>query len=183
MLDVVHEEISRYPQDTNTYTLRRIGVHNAVIACLPKGQYGKTNAATVSNNMAQSFPRILHRLMAGNGGGVPGTADIRLGDIVVSIEVVQYDLGKAMPEGQFERIAYPVRPPQIVITEMAKPQASHSRDQSYISALLHEYNSLLPHYTHPELQDGLFYSEYNHVFTKTSCDGCNHSRVIPRQVR
>jgi hypothetical protein len=44
--------------------------------------------------------------MVGIGGGVPSAeADIRLGDVVVSRpdgsfgEVVQYDLGKAIPAG------------------------------------------------------------------------------------
>ena len=59
------------PHDNNTYTFGRIGHHNIVIACLPKGKYGLTSAASVAKDMLHSFPAIRFGLMVGIGGGAP----------------------------------------------------------------------------------------------------------------
>ena len=40
--------------------------------------------------------------MVGIGGGVPGKVDVRLGDVVVSNSMVQYDLGKIVADGHFQ---------------------------------------------------------------------------------
>src|SRR5437667_4886809 len=86
---VVDEEHQNLDQDlnndTNVYTLGRIGDHNVVIVCLPTGQIGNNSAAAVVTQMKSAFPSIRFGLMVGIGGGVPsGEADIRLGDVVVS---------------------------------------------------------------------------------------------------
>lgn len=39
---------------------------------------------------------MILRLMVGIGGGVPNRGDIRLGDVVVSDQIIQYDLGKSI---------------------------------------------------------------------------------------
>ena len=73
------------PNDTNHYTLGKIGKHNVVIAVLPDGTYGTVSAASVATNMLNSFPNVRIGLMVGIGGGVPSEKhDIRLGDVVVS---------------------------------------------------------------------------------------------------
>ncbi|KUI61552.1 hypothetical protein VP1G_11286 [Cytospora mali] len=51
MLDREHESLCCCATDINTYTLGNIGLHNIAIACLPSGQYGTNNAATVASNM------------------------------------------------------------------------------------------------------------------------------------
>jgi hypothetical protein len=51
--------------DNNTYTFGRIGHHNVVIACLPKGKYGLTSAASVARDMLRSFTSIRFGLMVG----------------------------------------------------------------------------------------------------------------------
>ena len=76
--------------DTNTYTLGRMGKHNVVLACLPSGTTGTNSAATAAANMLRSFPKIRFGLMVGVGGGAPGDPsddpykDLHLGDVVVS---------------------------------------------------------------------------------------------------
>jgi len=37
--------------DSSAYTLGRVGDHYVVVACLPKGRYGITLAATVAKDM------------------------------------------------------------------------------------------------------------------------------------
>lgn len=110
---VLDEEHGRLPQpisDSNTYALGEIRGRNVVIACLPSDIYGTTTAASVASHMLSTFPSIRFGLMVGVGGGVPGNGyDIRLGDVVVSKPrsafggVVQYDYGKTVAEGCFER--------------------------------------------------------------------------------
>jgi len=110
MLDDIHADLPIHPNDRNTYTLGKIGAHNIVVACLPSGVYGTTSAATVAAQLLSSFGSVRFGLMVGIGGGVSSNeTDIRLGNIVVSKPtkssggVVQYDYGKAIGEGLFER--------------------------------------------------------------------------------
>src|SRR5271163_2315834 len=79
MLDEEHETLDHDANDTNIYTLGRIGEHNVVIACLPAGQSGTNSAAAVAAQMKSAFMSIRFGLMVGIGGGVPSTGDIRLG--------------------------------------------------------------------------------------------------------
>jgi nucleoside phosphorylase len=117
MLEEEHENPYQDANDTNIYTLGRIGRHNVVIACLPEGQTGTNSAAVVAVQMKSAFISIRFGLMVGIGGGVPSAEeDIRLGDVVVSKPhkthggVVQYDFGKATPSG-FERTGFLNSPP------------------------------------------------------------------------
>jgi nucleoside phosphorylase len=90
MLDEEHPDLLQVENDTNTYTLGRIGQHNVVLACLPSGTTGISAAATAARDLIRSFPRVRFGLMVGVGGGAPSNPsddprqDIRLGDVIVS---------------------------------------------------------------------------------------------------
>ena len=84
LLDEEHDELPPEPNDTNSYTLGRIGKHNVVIACLPAGLHGLSSAASVARDLLRSFPNVRFGLLVGIGGGVPSAGDVRLGDVVVS---------------------------------------------------------------------------------------------------
>ncbi|EWZ29790.1 uncharacterized protein FOBCDRAFT_232960 [Fusarium oxysporum Fo47] len=183
MLDHIHQPLPQHPQDGNTYTLGSINEHNVVIACLPKGQYGTNNAATVANDMNRSFPNIQHRLMVGIGGGAPKLADVRLGDIVVSNEVVQSDLGKLMPNDQFQRTSHPVRPPHSLMTAVSKLQACHNRGQNQMPAILSESISQLTQYARPSMLDRLFKHDYDHPLWSEDCSFCDQSQLVTRPAR
>lgn len=124
-----------FPNDTNYYTLGRIGDHNVVIAALPKGEYGAVSAAVVTTHMLHSFPNIRVGLMVGIGGGVPSKKhDIRLGDIVVSTPVdgnggvTQYDVGKIIQDQGFKNLGYLDKPPTILLTAVARLKAQYERN-------------------------------------------------------
>ncbi|EED21618.1 conserved hypothetical protein [Talaromyces stipitatus ATCC 10500] len=96
--------------DHNSYTLGRVSGHNVVVACLPSGVSGTTSAAIMLAHMLPTFPSLRFGLMVGIGGAVPSkTADIRLGDVVISMptansgDVTQYDYGKKIRDGVFKR--------------------------------------------------------------------------------
>lgn len=96
------EECDRYGKasgDHNAYRTGAIGIHNVVLAYMPG--IGKGHAASVAASIRSSFQNIRLALIVGICGGVPGGTDkgIFLGDIIISDEIVTYDLGKRLPGG------------------------------------------------------------------------------------
>ncbi|PQK13664.1 hypothetical protein BB8028_0004g05950 [Beauveria bassiana] len=191
MLDETHQGLPRADEDTNTYTLGRITAHNVAIACLPSGYYGNNNAAAVATNMRRTFPCMRLCLMVGIGGGAPGKADIRLGDVVVSEGVLQYDLGKALSEGRFTRTGIMNRPPQELLTAVSNLRARHrieaSRIPSILSEMLERHPKMAQFVHRNSLQDRLFDSTYDHVQSKDvptdDCELCDISRLEERSPR
>ena len=193
MLDEIHANLPIRPNDHNTYTLGRIGAHNIVVACLPSGVYGTTSAATVASQMLSSFESIRFGLMVGIGGGVPGKdADIRLGDVVVSKPdknfggVIQYDYGKTITGGHFERTGKLDKPPQALLTAVAKLQAVHMVNDSRILTYLSEIKrrTKMSNFTHRgQQQDQLFQAEYDHVGSGNTCNCCDPGKLVARSAR
>ncbi|KAI7762443.1 hypothetical protein LZL87_008789 [Fusarium oxysporum] len=183
MLDHRHEPLPQKPHDSNCYEFGSINGHNVVIACLPKAQYGNNNAAIVANNMNRTFPYLQHRLLVGIAGGAPGAIDVRLGDVVVSTDAIQYDLGKSLPNNQFQRVAKALIPPQALLTMVSKLEASHGGGKNRMLEILAENAAHLPHYTHPTVEDRLFHHECAHTSSGLDCDRCDMSQLIIRTVR
>ncbi len=134
-------------RDNNSYVLGRIGEHNVVMACLPAGVYGNNAAATVAINMLRTFTGVRFGLMVGIGGAIPNLekeVDIRLGDVVVSQPnkthggVVQYDLGKNLGEGIFERKGFLRPPPTLLLTALSNLQLQHDLNGSQVPEFLAE---------------------------------------------
>ncbi|KAK6358748.1 hypothetical protein TWF730_008070 [Orbilia blumenaviensis] len=180
--------------DTNSYTFGSIGAHNVVVACLPSGVYGTTSAAIVASQMCSSFPSIRFYLMVGIGGGAPSrTADIRLGDIVVSKPsgkhpgVIQYDFGKAIAGGGFQRIGALNKPPLGLLTAVSKLESDRILEQKKISSLLTEAMNKYPETAakfYPPNEDVLFSAEYHHAeFGGPTCDHCDSSKIVLRPPR
>jgi len=69
MLDEEHLDLQRDRNDTNLYTLGRIGEHNVVIACLPAGQTGTNSTASVAVQMKSKFVSIQFGLMVVSEAG------------------------------------------------------------------------------------------------------------------
>ncbi|KAF3099644.1 hypothetical protein TWF569_004664 [Orbilia oligospora] len=196
MLDVEHDGPSEVnPGDENSYQLGRIGKHNIVIASLPLGSYGTTSAAVVATQMKSTFRSIKAYLMVGIGGGIPKPShDIRLGDIVISKPennlggVVQYDLGKTVKGGNFERCGSLNKPPQILLTAIAGLQASHelkgiNKICNYLSETYKKHPSLAEAYTYQgQEHDVLYKADYEHG-GDTTCVSCNIDEVVSRKVR
>jgi nucleoside phosphorylase len=192
MFDEEHTTLpSALSSDQNNYSLGKIGEHNVVMACLPAGRTGVHNAATVAAQMKDSFTSIKFSLMVGIGGGVPsGGNDVRLGDVVVSQPelqfggVVQYDLGKMVADGRFERTGILGAPPKALLTALSTLRARHLINRikfiGYLSGIL---PSLAPNFRHPgSKEDQLFEAEYNHIGGAT-CAQCDLTRLVSRAPR
>ena len=115
----------------NAYVLGKIENHNIVLTCLPVGIYGTTSATAVVSQLQSTFPNIRYGILVGIGGGISGKRmDIRLGDVVVSkptgssAGVKQYDFGKAIKGGHFQRIGMLNQPPIILLTAVSQLMAN-----------------------------------------------------------
>src|SRR3984957_10142028 len=195
MLDEIHPDLPTSSNDQNTYVVGRIHAHNVVIACLPSGVYGTTSAAIVATQMLFTFRSIRFGLMVGIGGGVPNKeADIRLGDVVVSEPtgdfggVVQYDFGKTVGQGVFERTGRLNRPPQVLLTAIARLQADQLMEPSQIPEFLSEmvarYPRMRAEFTYRgQEEDRLFDVASDHCGLENNCDTCEMSRLVTRPDR
>ncbi|KAH7114771.1 hypothetical protein B0J13DRAFT_460125, partial [Dactylonectria estremocensis] len=184
------------PNDTNDYTLGRLGKHNVVIAVLPDGEYGTSSAASVAMNMQHSFPSVRIGLMVGIGGGAPSSKhDIRLGDIVVSAPrggeggVFQYDFGKTIQGQAFQHTRFLNQPPTTLRTALTGIQAQYTRKghklDEAINVIIEKNPRLRQEYERPQPStDRLFKAEVTHDSRGCAAFCANEpSNLVPRRER
>lgn len=189
MLEKVHALLPQPKTDCNTYTLGSVGGHNVVVACLPSGVYGTTSAAIVLAHMLPTFPSLRFALMVGIGGGVPKNTDIRLGDVVVSIPsgasggVIQYDYGKTLRDGSFQRTGSLNKPPQYLLTAISQIRSDPEMSlEKSIKETLQKYESIRKEFSHPS-KDWLFEAAYDHNSENPDCSTCDQTQLVDRQLR
>ncbi|KAF2190326.1 purine and uridine phosphorylase [Zopfia rhizophila CBS 207.26] len=185
--------------DTNDYTLGKVGDHYVVIAVLPDGEYGLSSAASVAKDMLHSFPHVRIGLMVGIGGGAPSQRhDIRLGDIVVSASrdgkgsVFQYDFGKTIQNQSFQATRFLNQSPTVLRTAMNGLKTEYEMNghqlEEAINAILVKYRKLRKKYRRPELSsDRLYQSHVIHPpHVETNCAvacGDDPSKLVSRPER
>jgi nucleoside phosphorylase len=193
MLDEEHEPLkSQDAQDSNSYVLGQVYQHNVVIACLPAGVYGTNATATVAMNMLRTFTGIRFSLLVGIGGGIPDLAkgiDIRLGDVVVSQPdqtyggVVQYDLGKKLGKGSFERKGSLNKPPPALLTALSVIQSKSGtytrRVSDNVSAMIQKPDLADQGYAFPGVdRDYLFCARCDQSQWRLwSCNKCDNGKI------
>lgn len=192
MLDEIHPRLPQPLHDHNSYVLGKIAGHNIALACLPSGIYGTTSASVVAEQMLSTFPSIRFGLMVGIGGGAPSPqADIRLGDVVVSRPtgllpgVVQYDYGKTIASGCFERTGTRNLPPRILLTALSDVQSQHMTGKTEFHEFLLEALQSVggPVFFYPgQERDQLFKAAYFQGVS-TDCVNCDPSELISRNPR
>lgn len=197
LLDERHPPLplDRHSRDNNTYILGRVRSHNVVIACLPSGITGTISAARVVNTMLSTFRQIQFGLMIGIGGGVPSDQnDVRLGDIVVGKPtgllggVVQYDFGKTVQRGRFQREGMLNKPPEILLTALSNLEAKHFMTGNEIAIniqqMVEKYPAMRASYTRPSEQlDKLYQANYEHPETQSTCSNCDVGQLKYRTPR
>lgn len=177
------------PADPNAYSAGAIGRHNIILAHMPG--MGKANGAAVAANCRSSFPNIKLAIVVGVCGVVPFDHDgveIALGDVIVSDGVVQYDLGRLVPERfvQKDTLLDSLRRPNAEIRSLLA-KLRGIRGRKTLRQQMVGYLSTLR--TEPELaagypgtaHDKLFEAVYRHRRDGMSCDecGCN-GLLVPR---
>lgn len=199
-LDAEHPSIHRQRDfDDNSYILGNIAQHNVVLSVLPQGRYGKVSAATVGNQMRATFRNIKLWLMVGIGGGVPSLHDIndvRLGDVVVSTPsgthggVIQYDLGKTLPDGKFVHTGSlnSPHPKFLTATGLMKATQIGSKEAPAFDELVRKViadpmaGDFHRCYPGPE-DDRLYHTDYKHENMGSECTTCDSSRLHVRKER
>ncbi|KAG2421579.1 hypothetical protein HFD88_005554 [Aspergillus terreus] len=185
LLDDIHKSPPQ-PTDRNAYTLGSMYGHNIAIACLQSGVYGTTSAASVAAQMKQTFPSIEFGLIVGVGGGVPRTADVRLGDVVVSTPtgqfggIIQYDYGKSCQYGSFERIGSLNKPYPPLLVAVSRLRGDYFLCDTQISKIM---SDVLGHHTdafsRPD-EDWLFQPTYGHRGGSGDCSSCDKNHLVLR---
>lgn len=183
------------PVDHNVYNLGSIIGHNVVVASLHAP--GNNPTATVITQMRNTFKGVRFCLRVGIGSGVPvKTANefIQLGHVVVSKPTgthsgaVQYDHGKAIIDGNFQRTGY-LQPPPAVLLNAARDLASSRaiEREDPVSQHVQRFNTKirnLKRFKHPGREnDVLFPPSYCHLDPKASCRkcGCDSTQRMLRQ--
>ncbi|RBA12838.1 hypothetical protein FPRO05_14060 [Fusarium proliferatum] len=180
------------PGDPNAYSAGVIGRHNVVLVHMPGT--GRANAAAVAAKCHTSFPNIRLALMVGVCGVVPfkrNGDEIVLGDVVLSDGIVQYDLGRRLPD-QFvtkDTLINALRRPDPKIQDvLAKPKTNQGQEDltrktiKLLDAI--RCNPRL-HATYPgSTNDRLFEAAYRHSEDQKLCDqaGCNGKLVSRRRL-
>jgi nucleoside phosphorylase len=168
-LDKEHPGLkSQAASDNNSYTLGEIGEHNIVIAGLPLGRYGTTNAAVVARDMVHTFPNIRFGLLVGIGGGAPSKKhDIRLGDVVVGTslsgknEILQYDFGKTIQNRSFQRVESRNNTPPILQNAVGGLEGDYNfkghQLQDSMKTALKSHKRIRRQYRKPEMSSDVLY--------------------------
>ncbi|PIG85755.1 kinesin light chain 1 and [Aspergillus arachidicola] len=193
MLDEVHPPLPQPGTDHNVYILGSVSSHNVVVAPLPSGVYGTISASTVVSHMVSTYPNIRFGLMVGIGGGVPSqSADIRLGDVVISKPtatssgVIQYDYGKTLLDGRFQHIGSLNKPPSVLLKAMSQLESDYMTGKRPVSKILidiqHKREEMREKFSRPK-DDWLFRPTYNHKDSGHNCSACDHTQLVNRPER
>ncbi|WYZ46326.1 hypothetical protein EsH8_IX_000551 [Colletotrichum jinshuiense] len=191
MMDEEFADLPSHPADSNVYSFGRIGVHNVVAACLPAGQMGTNQAATVASQMKSGFPSLRFGVLVGIGGGVPNLDDdddIRLGDVVISQPtgqhggVIQYDFGKTGADGRIACTGSLNAPPTILLNALAKLRANDLRGKTQVLMHLSKLSNQLKFASPGPEQDTLYNASSLHIAGAT-CAKCRPEDVIDRNTR
>lgn len=199
MLDERHESLPNHRNDTNVYTLGRIGKHNVAIAGLPTGN--SVSTANSAQHMKYAFKSMRVVLLVGIGGGVPGgSKDIRLGDVVVSYPdatyggVVQVDSGKTVPssvnEHGFVFTGTLNRPPDQLLSVVKALEAKHQgllREETpayvqYLEEAIEQRPRLDAAYPGAN-EDRTFKHDYDHKASELTCEKCDIRQLVCRKGR
>ncbi|THY46858.1 WD40 repeat-like protein [Aureobasidium pullulans] len=187
MLDEEHETLGQDAADENIYTLGSINGHNVVLATLPKT--GNSPTARVMTNMSRTFQALRFYLLVGIGGGIPVRTDdgpVRLGDVVVSENVIQHDRGKFEASG-FKLKGTLAPPPQVLLA--ATNTLLAKRDMTDDDPLFEHLSRIdtskrrLKRYKFPgRRRDHVYEPSYTHLVKGATCDEaqCDPSKRILR---
>ncbi|KAF3133224.1 hypothetical protein TWF569_010668 [Orbilia oligospora] len=184
MLDEEHPRLLDHDYiDDSMYIVGRIGSHNTVIAC--SGEDNTPHAADMAITMLRTFTSIRFILMVGIGAGVPSENDIRLGDVVVGANIIQWDIKL---DGKI-KMTSSSRAPAVLLTALSYQRAKaklygHGGILKHISDGLTRHPQKTSMYSRPKPSTDVLYApDYKHNADNYTCERCDPTRIIPRLQR
>lgn len=99
-----------------------------------------------------------------------------LGDVVVGTQVIEYDLGRALRNGEFEITSSPKTPARLLLSAVTTLASKHgaAKRSPHATELL---RSRLNQYPPPEVPDVLHKADSIHVEYDDTCDYCDPSQI------
>ncbi len=186
-------------QTNFSYSYGVIGDRNIVLGYLAHGQHGMENASALCSDFCNAFGRYVRDvILVGIAGGAPlpgaPNGDIRLGDVVVSTRVDQYDFGHAVQTSEraedggntFIIKENLLPPPSTFLGSMLSNWAAENAQQGatpLTQEIAHILNKLRPveraKYSRPTAPDVLYRSDVLHSSGTVSCQSCSiHEGLI-----
>ncbi|KAL2880914.1 hypothetical protein SGCOL_003564 [Colletotrichum sp. CLE4] len=181
--------------DANTYTLGRIGKHNAVLVLL--SGIGKANAASATASLRSSFGGLRLALLCGICGGGPNAncdGEMLLGDVIISKSVVQYDLGRRFP-GQFESkdtiqdsLGRPIKEIRSLLIAFETHRQKQRLTKEISKGLVEIQNKAVKEsydvdYSRPTYEDVLFEPDYTHRHRSDVQCSCNETQTCEQATK
>ncbi|KAF3221786.1 hypothetical protein TWF679_007000 [Orbilia oligospora] len=173
--------------DPNAYSIGIIGHHNVVLVHIPG--MGNITAASAAAHCRSSFERIKLGFVVGVCGGVPFPKDreeIVLGDVVISLGIIQHDLKRQYPDKSVRKQSMldalgrnnaEIRSLLSKLQVQGNRKRLQERTAHYLSTLKGEFRELA---SYPgALEDKLFEPHYRHKHqTPSECQICGkHNRI------
>ena len=155
LLDEKHRTPTpRSVDDVNIFTCGRIRAFRVVIACLPKGRYGLTSAATIAQELRHCFPAIKFGFMVGRRGGAPSKcaktwfqrSEWRTG------RILHCGFGKTIQNRVFVPVGHLNAPPRFLLTVVQQLDVIHQRKGHSLNATISQMirnNCRLKDYARP----------------------------------
>ncbi|KAL4807236.1 pfs domain-containing protein [Aspergillus unguis] len=185
LLDQTHPSLPTH-RSYNTYILGRMGHHNVVLVGMH--DTGNPNAAMCATQLRYDFQKVKYTLLVGTGGGIPDARDdIRLGDVVVSSPgAIQFDAGKVLQGGRFQRTGVIDRAPDALLRAIEQLNQHTQHSGSNLPGIVSTVAR--GNYAYPGAQnDHLYRDDYQHDGGYThrggSCNNCDPRMIVRRQSR
>jgi nucleoside phosphorylase len=102
--------------------------------------------------------------------------------------VIQYDFGKTVQKGRFERTGSLNRPPDVLLGAVSSLQAKHMREghklSEHLAGMIKRYPKMASQFAYPGTQhDRLYEEKYDHPTGQATCSSCDVSRLTKRKLR
>lgn len=181
--EIFERQYGRENGDSNTYTTGRIGNHAVVLLLLPK--MGMEAAAAGARSLQSSYINIKLALLVGVCGALPQISgqDAFLGDVIISKNIVNYDLGRQYPDKFVVRstediLGQPNNDIRGLLAclegeyELGRLQMTAVAKLASLQAKAIEEKRRTKYTIPPDDTDKMFPPDYKHMHYENDCDDC-----------
>ncbi|KAK5044804.1 hypothetical protein LTR84_010460 [Exophiala bonariae] len=179
-----------------TYYHGKLADKDVVAVCLPEGHDGLTTTVTYAERLQQRYPCLRIRFLTGIAGGVPGgEIDVRLGDVVVATQTVNYRKGRLERNNNLCCTAHRRNAPKQLLDHLSDPILDAQLNGEHLAEILrgmraksqdaHANQDENHRWSRPSTEyDLLFKHDYNHADAEAkNCQDCERDNLFIRSSR